>query len=474
MKSLFAFNNNISFSNCHSICLIYNSLYQIKPNSSYNQAFFYNIRQSSNIHTKSNQIIGIENLKGPSSLATATDFIEWFRGFTDAEGCFHIRKNKGNSFEFRFSIGLHIDDVKVLEYIYNNLLIGKVKINTKENIATYNIIAKDEIAIIVNLFTIFSLNSTKHLNFLVFQKAFQLYLNWGSEDRDELVREIEELRLNMNSKRLDFVMPDEHKVTITPYWLLGFIEGDGSFSVKNSGKDVNFSISQKGNKDLLIAISRYLESYVWDNEINNLIKEKPELVLLKESKNFTTELKNCIYVGDSQGITCLSISNPFYLNVIIVPLLDKLSWNSKKYLDYCDWKLILVIISKGLHYTLEGLNIIEIISNQMNNNRLSTTTPEVKITSYKDKIYELLNSPSNYEIRNGKLFIISLNRFRVDKEAVSIELVDSDTLVVIESFTSISDCAKYLNIARSTVNNRALKGKIFKFEDRLVYIKSSI
>ncbi len=67
----------------------------------------------------------------------------------------------------------------------------------------------------------------------------------------------------------------------------------------------------------------------------------------------------------------------------------------------------------------------------MNNNRLSTTTPEVKITFLKDKIYELSNSPSNYEIRNGRLFIISLNRFRVDKESVPIELVDSDTSVVI-------------------------------------------
>ena len=192
-------------------------------------------------------------------------------------------------------------------------------------------------------------------------------------------------------------------------------EGDGSFSVKNDDKNVNFSIFQKGNKDLLIAISKYLESYAWDKEINNIIKEKPELVLLKEAKNFTTELKNCIYVGDSQGVTSLSISNSFYLSVVIVPLLNKLSWNSKKYLDYCDWKLILVILSKGLHYTSEGLNIIEIISNQMNNNRLSTTTPEVKITFLKDKIYELSNSPSNYEIRNGKLFIISLNRFRVNK-----------------------------------------------------------
>ena len=30
-------------------------------------------------------------------------------------------------------------------------------------------------------------------------------------------------------------MPDNHKINITPYWLLGFIEGEGSFSVAKTG-----------------------------------------------------------------------------------------------------------------------------------------------------------------------------------------------------------------------------------------------
>ena len=35
----------------------------------------------------------------------------------------------------------------------------------------------------------------------------------------------------MNTLRTNFVLPDSHKIIITPYWLLGFIEGYGSFSV---------------------------------------------------------------------------------------------------------------------------------------------------------------------------------------------------------------------------------------------------
>jgi len=36
----------------------------------------------------------------------------------------------------------------------------------------------------------------------------------------------------MNSKRIDFNMPISHTITITPNWLLGFIEGEGSFFIE--------------------------------------------------------------------------------------------------------------------------------------------------------------------------------------------------------------------------------------------------
>lgn len=51
-------------------------------------------------------------------------------------------------------------------------------------------------------------------------------------------------------------MPPAHKVNITS-WLLGFVEGDGSFFMRRDGQLV-FYISQKGNKALLEAIQEYL------------------------------------------------------------------------------------------------------------------------------------------------------------------------------------------------------------------------
>ena len=62
-------------------------------------------------------------------LALYMDFIEWFRGLVDGEGCFRISSTKINNYSFRFSIGLHIDDKLVLEYIKNKLGFGSIRIN---------------------------------------------------------------------------------------------------------------------------------------------------------------------------------------------------------------------------------------------------------------------------------------------------------------------------------------------------------
>lgn len=46
-----------------------------------------------------------------------------------------------------------------------------------------------------------------------------------------------------------------------------------------------------------------------------------------------------------------------------------LTWLSKKEKDYLDWKLILNIL-KQKHFTEEGKELIALIANRMNNNRL--------------------------------------------------------------------------------------------------------
>nr|QCW06937.1 hypothetical protein [Drechslerella brochopaga] len=108
------------------------------------------------------------------------NFIEWFRGFTDAERCFIILKHKTNVFSFNFIIELHIDDLDALEYIHNTLQQGKIIVYKTSNSARYIVNVHSEIAVIIAIFSKYNLNTTKHLNFLDFERAYRLYMDNSS------------------------------------------------------------------------------------------------------------------------------------------------------------------------------------------------------------------------------------------------------------------------------------------------------
>jgi hypothetical protein len=130
-----------------------------------------------------------------------------------------------------------------------------------------------------------------------------------------------------------------------------------------------------------------------------------------------------------------------------------------------DFKLIFRILQKGLHYISEGADFVNLIASRMNNSRLSTSN-KPKIDIDLEKIEEFIKQPSNYEIREGKIFILSLNRYKVDNKNITVTLVKKSG-EVFKSFSSIVECAKYLGIARSTVNNRALNGTYFLYKNIL-------
>lgn len=99
----------------------------------------------------------------------------------------------------------------------------------------------------------------------------------------------------------------------------------------------------------------------------------------------------------------------------------------------------------------------------MNNYRLSTFerhATKVQSIPFKVEVEEFLNNqPNNYQVKEGKLFIVSLNRFRIDNTSLPIEFIDINTNESLKLFSSQLECANYLDIARSTVKNRVLKGQ---------------
>ena len=82
---------------------------------------------------------------------------------------------------------------------------------------------------------------------------------------------------------------------------------------------------------------------------------------------------------------------------MLIPFFDSMVWQSKKELDYKDWKIVLKLKELGQNYSELGCETIELMASQMNIKRLSTNPDRnsiVKREVLREKIEKLLSSPS--------------------------------------------------------------------------------
>ena len=146
------------------------------------------------------------------------NFDSWFVGFSDAESSFNIvpkQDSKGNisRFTFMFVIGLHLDDLEALNYIQNKLNIGIVRIAKDE--CKFVVTKEEELSVVISIFDMHKLNTSKYLDYLDFKKAFNIYNDREGFLTEELKNKVLELKDGMNKKRLDFNMPADHKIIVT-------------------------------------------------------------------------------------------------------------------------------------------------------------------------------------------------------------------------------------------------------------------
>ena len=92
----------------------------------------------------------------------------------------------------------------------------------------------------------------------MWKSAFLLYLSTKNEDsiiKTDTKSKILDIKGQINNSRTSFVLPLSHKIEITPFWLLGFIEGEGWFHVKKQKSNyfsLIFGIGQTINQTPVI------------------------------------------------------------------------------------------------------------------------------------------------------------------------------------------------------------------------------
>jgi len=390
-----------------------------------------------------------------------TNFIEWFVGICEAESNFlcRVRKNKEGEavgFEFVFRICLHKDDRNVLEYIKSTLDCGRL--NTERDTLVFTISQLSNIeTILIPLFEQFPLNTTKHLDYLAFKKAFFMFKSRKSSElnKQDLYTEIIEIKNSMNDKRINCDLPVYHPIRITGNYLVGLLEGDGSFYLSKQDMTPRISlVTTTPNKVVLEKIREFILNQL--DEYSYILGSSTKLVNINDKK----AKDNC------KPISILEISQIDYICNILIPYFDSLHFRTKKYNDYLDFRTIAFLILEGKHLTEKGKQLIIKLGDTMNNNRLSTNSnPLTMDVATKSELDLLIKSKPLINIDSeGRAMIIHEKKYiRSTYIIKAIYLNDSITY-----YTNGVSCAKALHVSNNNITQRLNDGKPVKNKEGLI------
>lgn len=402
-----------------------------------------------------------------STFFTEENFLKWFVGFSDSEANFTILpyKNKaGNitSFTFRFIIELHIDDIGALNLIKSKLNIGS-NIVVYGSSCKFTVIHSKDIYVLLGIFDKYNLFTTKHLDYLDFKKAFLLYNTRDkANSKEALTNQLVKIKNGMNANRTIFCFPADHKIVINNYWLLGFIEGDGSFYLSRTDFYPSFSITQSELQlPVLQKIKEFLE--------NNLGFDKYSLFKLINSSVILISVKKA--VNNNKPIAVLRIKNTNVLTNYLIPYLENMTFITKKGMDFNDFKLISTAMYNGA-YRIEEIKILILnLSYTMNNYRLSTSLDKNKINNFsnKDKDIILKAEPTVKHLSDGRQLDIITGKLVNRRWANCIyEIINEKGEILLAS--TLNDAAVILDVNFRTIG-RHLESEDLFLTNEFVQIK---
>lgn len=370
-----------------------------------------------------------------------------------------MRKNKEGEvvgFEFVFKISLHKDDRNVLEYIKSTLDCGRL--NSERNTLVYTISQLSAIeTILIPLFEQFPLNTTKYLDYLALKKAFFMFKNRKSNEfnKQDLYLEIIKLKDSMNDNRVKYDLPVDHHIKITGNYLVGLLEGDGSFYLNKHDMTPRVSlVTTTPNKVVLEKIRQYLLNQL--DEYSYILGSSTKLINIYDKK-----LK-----GNNKPISILEISQIDYLCNILIPYFDSLQFRTKKYKDYLDFRTIAFLILEGKHLTEKGKQLIIKLGDNMNNNRLSTNIKPLTLDMATKSELDLLiiSKPLINIDSEGRAMIIHEKKYITSSYIIKAIFFNSSICYFINGVS----CAKALHVSNNIITQRLNDGKPVKNKQGLL------
>ena len=289
---------------------------------------------------------------------------------------------------FRFIIELHIDDIDTLKYIKSKLNLGN-EIAVYGNSCKFTVIHRRDISKLISVFDKYNLNTTKYLDYLDLKKAFNLYYdnNRGVPlNKRTLIDQLLKFKNGMNKNRFEFNFPEDYKIVVSDYWLLGLIEAEGSFYLDRSKLQPVFMIAlTKIQLPVIKKIKDYLINNLGFDKYSKFKLENSSAIAIVENKER----------NNAKCLIRLTISNINILTNYFIPYLENKRFITKKGKDFQDFKIICRAIYNGAYRTEEIKSLILKLSYTMNNFRLSSNSDTNKVSNLsKEELDKILNAKS--------------------------------------------------------------------------------
>ena len=374
------------------------------------------------------------------------DFLEWFAGFTDAEGNFNIKitalgEDTYKNAQFTFQISLHKDDEPVLNYIMTNLKCGHIS-KSKDRVNFFINDRNSLLNVILPIFEFVNLNSSKHHHFEIFKKAVSLLNNkdhLSDKGKLEVIKCKKELNI-MSGKWIPSSI--NNNIKITKFWLAGFIDGDGTFSTNKF-------------------VPRFkLENHIKELELYNKIKE------FLNVGNLALTSQRINRVNYSPAVV-LEVNKIKELIEVLIPLMynnNIIILKSLKSQDFSLWLKLVDIYYKGYHTIPEGSYLFSAIKLHINIFRMTTNIflldnkERISIYEIKKRLSKLYLIDSPYVVKQGVRYYRDTDK--LVSEAVNIIVIDNIGNKTV--YPSITDCAKNLSIGRNKIKQCLISGESYK------------
>jgi hypothetical protein len=286
-----------------------------------------------------------------------------FRG----TGCFGIIVVKKSDlklgWEVRpiFSISLHKKDLALLKRIkafFGDY--GRITEKHGESTNQYVVTGRDALTVIVSHFDTYPLVSKKFADYLLFKKAFELYLQKAhltSKGLQEILSIKASLNLGANLE-LKKSFPDlvpaprplvEKPLNLNGDWVAGFVSGDGGFLI-------NITKPKSGKPPYIISLEFKVTQNERDKELlNSFISFFGSGTIIRKSDKYLTWDYRCrVFKCNNQIIRVF-----FQTHKIL----------GMKSLDFDSWSKAAEIIEKKGHLTPEGFAQIQKLKSGMNSAR---------------------------------------------------------------------------------------------------------